>query len=116
MHVTHGSLVTQPNAFYFRMIEKILDSLIDTGVISYLIEKDIGTKLKFSQPNSEPSVLNMDDLYFGFNIWLGFCVVSVLSFLVEQIGWPIRKCKNRVEILRSPSSTLSSSSWHRFFK
>lgn len=110
MHVTHGSLVTQPNAFYFGMIEKIVDSLIDTGVIDYLIENDIGTKLKFTKPKSEPSVLNMGDLYFGFNIWLGFCVVSVFSFLVEQIGWPIRKFKNRMDVLKSPSSTSRSSS------
>lgn len=110
MHVTHGGLVTQTNAFYFEMIEKTVDSLIDTGILSYLIEKDIGKKLKFGQAESEPKVLNMDDLSFGFNIWLGCCVFSAICFVIELVGWPIKKCrlKNKVEFLTSPSSTSSS--------
>lgn len=91
MHVTHGGIVTKPNAFYFEMIEKTVDSLIDTGILSYLIEKDIGTKLKFDQAENEPKVLNMDDLSFGFNIWLGCCVLSAAGFLIELVGWPIKK-------------------------
>ncbi|CAG9803592.1 unnamed protein product [Chironomus riparius] len=115
MHVTHGGLVTHPNAYFFEMIENTIDSLIDTGVIRYLIESDIGTKIKFGHSDSEPSVLSMNDLSFGFNIWLGFCVLSAVSFVFEQIGWLIKNCQSRVEILRSPSSISSSSSWHRFF-
>ena len=115
MHVTHGGLATQPNAFYFKMIENTVDSLIDTGVISYLIENEIGKKIKFGQPNSEPSVLSMNDLSFGFNIWLGFCVLSVVSFVIEQFGWLIRKHQNRVEILSNPSSTSNTLSWLRYF-
>jgi len=105
MHVTHGGLVTQPNAFYFEMIEKTVDSIIDTGILSYLIEKDIGKKLKFDQAKSEPKVLNMNDLSFGFNIWLGCCFLSAISFVIELIGWPIKKCRlrNKVEFLTSPS-------------
>lgn len=93
MHVTHGGIVAKPNSFYFEMIEKTVHSLIDTGVMNYLIENHIGRKLTFRKPENEPKVLSINDLLFGFNIWLGFCVLSVICFFVEYLCWPGNRLK-----------------------
>lgn len=73
------------NSFFFQMFKKLIDRLIDTGVMQYLNENFYRRKLKFRKVETEPAILTVQDLAFGFNIWLGSCLVSFLSFLVENI-------------------------------
>ena len=70
------AIVLQQSSFYFRMIKSVVDRLIDTGVVKYLARTRM--KLKYPNPESEPTVLSIDDLMFGFNIWLGFCGISLI--------------------------------------
>lgn len=83
-------LFTSQDVFYFygasyytRMFIKILDNLIPTGVLKYLIEEHYTKKWKFAKVEKGPKILAVDDLAFGFNIWLGSCLVSTLGFIVE---------------------------------
>ena len=72
--------------FYFRMFNKIIDDLIPTGVMNHLIENFYTKKFrKNDKDETEPKVLNYDDLSFGFNIWFGFCLISLVGFIAEHI-------------------------------
>jgi len=78
-------IATQHSSFYFRMIKDTVDKLTDTGVIRYLIKTRVLIRRKYPQDEPEPKILNIDDLLFGFNIFLGFCLISGLGFIVELI-------------------------------
>jgi hypothetical protein len=48
--------------------------------------------------DSEPKVLTLDDLEFGFVVWLLSIVLPVIVFLLEIVSIFITKIKNRKEI------------------
>lgn len=93
LYTSHESFVFFQLSFFFRMFKKIIDRLIDTGVMKYLAENYYTKELKFLKFKSEPKVLSVDDLAFGFNIWLWVCCVSVSAFIAELIvsKWKSRK-------------------------
>ncbi|CAG9812359.1 unnamed protein product [Chironomus riparius] len=91
-------LVTSQDVFYFygaayttRMLLKIIDNLIPTGVMKFLIEEYYTRKWKFAKDEKGPKILTVDDLAFGFNIWLGSCCISIVGFIIEFIIKFIRK-------------------------
>lgn len=76
LYTSHDVFIFIGNVFYTQMFLKIIKSLIPTGIMSYLIENFYTKKIKFAKVEDEPKVLGLDDLGFGFNIWLGFCLLS----------------------------------------
>ncbi|CAG9812360.1 unnamed protein product [Chironomus riparius] len=80
-------------AFYFRMLFKIIDSLIPTGIMHHLIQEHFTKKFKFQKVQKIPRILNVNDLLFGFNIWLGFCVISFIGFVLEILTKLLKKPK-----------------------
>jgi hypothetical protein len=83
-YTTHDVFIFMSNAYYFNMMFKIVDNFIPTGIMSYLIENHYTRKWKLKEVESEPKVLNLSDLAFGFNIWLSFCLISILAFIIEN--------------------------------
>lgn len=79
------AFVFHADAFYFRAFDKVINNLIPTGVINYLIENYFTKKWKFPKVDKEPKVLSLDDLSFGFNIWLGTCFMSIFVFFWERL-------------------------------
>ncbi|CAG9798468.1 unnamed protein product [Chironomus riparius] len=71
------------HSYYFRMYKMLIDSLIPTGIMKYLVDTYYTKKLQFEKFDEGPKVLSVDDLLFGFKIWLGCCLISVLSFVAE---------------------------------
>lgn len=71
--------------FFAPMFIRLINRLIDTGVIKHLNEKFYMKKANFLPQEAGPSVLSVDDLAFGFNIWLGSCLVSFIVFMIELI-------------------------------
>jgi len=51
----------------------------------YLLKTRVLIERKYPNPESEPTVLGLDDLLFSFNIWLGFCGISGIVFVAEFI-------------------------------
>ncbi|CAG9801201.1 unnamed protein product [Chironomus riparius] len=82
----HDSFVFIGNTFYVRMLDKIIDRFIPTGIMNHLIENYYIKKLKFETIQMKPEILSLDDLAFGFNIWLCACLVSVFGFIVEKVS------------------------------
>ena len=91
LFTTHESFVFFDFSFYFRMLKKTIDKLIDTGVMKHLVDNHYLMRKKFGKTQKGPKVLNMNDLSFGFNIWLGFCLISIAAFVAEKIFKLTRK-------------------------
>ncbi|KAL7023577.1 hypothetical protein ACKWTF_012686 [Chironomus riparius] len=81
-----GSLIMFQSSFYFRMIEQTTNRLVDTGVMKYLLGLVIKEHVMIEKPNSLPNVLNLQNLSFGFNIWIGFFCISILIFILEILS------------------------------
>lgn len=93
-------------AFYFRMFYEIIDKLIPTGVMDYLIKEHYTKKWRFQKFKKEPKVLNVDNLGFGFNIWLGFCMISLIGFMAELLTKSLIKPKKIKFAKIYPSSEI----------
>jgi len=72
-------------AYYTRMLMKVIDNLIPTGIMNYWIEQQYTQKWKFAKVGKAPQVLKMDDLAFGFNIWLGCCLLTLVGHVAEHL-------------------------------
>ena len=84
LFTTQEVFVFRNQDFYYPMFKNLINRLIPSGIIKYLIENFHTKKIKFVKDGDEPKVLSLDDLMFGFNIWLGCCVISLLTFIIEQ--------------------------------
>ncbi|CAG9801202.1 unnamed protein product [Chironomus riparius] len=85
IYTSHDVFMFLGFTFYFRMFDKIINDLIPTGIMNHLIENFYTRKLKFFPTEENPKILSLDDLAFGFNIWLCACLISVFEFLFEII-------------------------------
>jgi len=85
LYTTYEVFMFHNFAFYFRMLKNVIDNLIPTGIMNHLIETHYTRKWKFEKFEDGPKVLSLDDLIFGFNIWLGCCLISFISFILEQV-------------------------------
>lgn len=85
IYVSHQAFIFQQHSFYFRMLHKTVNNLIDTGVVKYLLDNHLKRK-KIVKLEDHARVLRLKDLLHGFNIWLGFCGISFVVFLVEVLS------------------------------
>lgn len=83
---TFDAFTFKGSSFSYRMLNKVINDLIPTGIMNLLIEKYYTKKWTYLKVEKLPKVLDVDDLAFGFNIWLGFCGISGVSFLLEMIS------------------------------
>jgi len=72
-------------AYHFRMLPNVINNLIPTGIMKQLVEQYYTKKCEYSRFEEHQKVLSVDDLLFGFKIWLGSCLVSFLAFVGEHI-------------------------------
>lgn len=99
MFTTSESFVFPQRAFFFRMMLITINKLIDTGIMKHLLDNHFKNR-KYLRVEDELKVLDVDDLAFGFNIWLGFCVTSCAFFVLEKLSSlrhkssKLRKCKH----------------------
>lgn len=90
LYTSHEAFVFAQLAFYFRMFKKIVDKLIDTGIMKHYSENYYTKKVRLETLKSAPKVLCVNDLTFGFNIWLGFCCLSTIVFVAEIMAKRIK--------------------------
>lgn len=86
LYTTYEAFLFHNYSFYFRMMKKVIDSLIPGGIMNYLVDNYYTRKWKFKKVEEGPKTLNIEDLWFGFNIWIGFCFISFVAFLAEQVS------------------------------
>lgn len=85
MFTSYDAFAFHGHSFYFRMINKVINRLISTGIMKHLIENHYTKKSKFVKVENGPEILNLEDVKVCFNIWIGCCVLSCLIFLLEQL-------------------------------
>lgn len=79
---TTCGLGVSKNSFLFHLIDKMVQDLTSTG-ITLKFYKDI-MKSRYLKPlKKAPQVLSVDDVEFGFVVWLISAFVSLILFLVE---------------------------------
>ena len=78
------------NNYFFAIINKIIQQLSQAGVMEYKIGQCFRSSA-LSNSIRGWNVLAMDQLSFGFNIWLGCCVISIFMFLCEVIIWIFKR-------------------------
>jgi hypothetical protein len=92
-HTYVAGLFTSQNSFIFYPINKILEKIIPAGIPQHLYDLHLLMMFKKYEPvlNSGPKVLTVDDLSFGFVLWLGACGISVAGFVFEILMFQMRK-------------------------
>ncbi|CAG9808423.1 unnamed protein product [Chironomus riparius] len=113
LYTTHEAFVFLGPSFYYRMFKKLIDSLISTGVMKYLIENFYTKDRIFKRSKGGPKILTIPDLMFGFNIWIGFCFISFSLFLGEQLARyvekrtkPVKIVQHRIVVVKRLHSTI----------
>lgn len=86
LYTTYDAFLFLDYSFYFRMLKNVIDNLIPTGVMKYMIENFYTKNWKFEKAKVEPQILKIDDLLFGFKIWIGSCLLSLFAFICERIA------------------------------
>jgi hypothetical protein len=82
--VSHQFFIFHQHSFYFRMLHKTVNTLIDTGIMNHLINNHLRQN-KFVKVEEHAKVLNIKDLSYGFNIWLCCCSISIIAFIMEFV-------------------------------
>lgn len=70
-----------------------MQRFVPMGIIQYMLEFHTWMKFKtdINKPSSEPAVLSMDDVAFGFYICMGACGLSIAAFVIEKIIFEFKK-------------------------
>jgi hypothetical protein len=78
---------TFQNQFIFALLEQTTKLLIPTGIVQHFhgIWDDFKNKQKFDYDQKIPKILSVNDLSFGFVIWLYACSVASVGFSFEWI-------------------------------
>jgi len=105
MHAIPGGLGMFRNSILYPIFDKAMKILIPSGIPQYLPEfhenlfltryHDLSVKM--------PRILKLDDLAFGFILWLIACGISIAGFVVELLSQQIVK---GTKILISPLRDL----------
>jgi hypothetical protein len=86
------SLCVQKNNFFSSLSHKVMNQLISGGIPQHLI--DYFTKFDMRpllQPIKEPKIFGIEDLMFGFIIWLVACGISITVFIIELTVFHVRR-------------------------
>lgn len=73
------------NNFLFKQTENVVQRFTQMGIMQHILEYHIWicNRPIITIEENDPKVLTMDDLEFGFIIWLTVIFVSILGFLFE---------------------------------
>lgn len=108
LYITHDAFMFWNFAFHFRMLHNVINNLIPTGVMTTLVEQFYTKSYNFPKIVNNQKVLTLDDLMFGFKIWIVSCLVSSLAYVGERIyGWYKAPKKVRFEKIQPLENRLT---------
>jgi len=86
-------LFVRYNSFIFENLNNMFERIIPVGIPMYL--ENYHTWMLYKKYESvsgkDPTVLTLDDLGFGFILWLGACGISIFGFFMEILRFKLRK-------------------------
>lgn len=93
----HYGVAVMKNNFIYHLTEDVMSALIEAGIPQYFLNyiEDVVLKELLADP-IELKKFGVEDLTFGFVIFLGFCALSVLIFFLEIIYSKIRPFNSRI--------------------
>lgn len=71
------------NNFMYGLTEDVIEKLFPMGILQHWTDFNVLNSDSNVKKKKVPKVLKMDDLSFGFVLWLVACGVSCLCFLIE---------------------------------
>lgn len=78
------------NNFMFYLTEEVTQILVQAGIPQYLREFVADFYFPWRQEVIGPKVFGIEDLDFGFEIWLAACAVAIAVFIVEILSHKIK--------------------------
>lgn len=90
IQVSELGLAFCANTFFFRIAENAIQKLTSAGIMYWLFDDEIKDSSKF-QAQKNPKKLTIESLSFGFEIWFGFCGLSVAAFVGEILLVKLKK-------------------------
>lgn len=82
-----------PNHFLYDLTEDVVQKFISMGIIQNLYNyySWVLFHTEIRNTGTGPMVLSLDDVTFGFNIWIVMCCLSVIGFLIENLVFRISR-------------------------
>ncbi|CAG9797955.1 unnamed protein product [Chironomus riparius] len=71
------------NPFYYPMLTKTINQLIDPGIMNKISNNYLQRKRKSKESKLLLKVLSMTDLSFGFHIYVWCCIASLFGYIME---------------------------------
>ena len=90
--VNQVGLYFNNNNYFLSIINKETQQLTSTGIMNHLIKRLLHGK-RLYVARKKWKVLTLENLRFGFVIWLWSCAVTVAVFVVEIVFWSVRNAK-----------------------
>lgn len=99
---TPQSVCVSPNNFFNELNREIMNKLISGGIPQYLLKYFFDFIIRPRPEQKEgPKVFGMEDLKFGFVIWLMCCFFSTIVFTVEVALFNLRKYAGLISLVRT---------------
>ena len=99
--IRHFGTSTYKNNYMFYLTDKITQYLVEAGIPQQLRQYVIDYHFPIKEQSSDPLVFKVEDLDFGFVVWLGACAISTCVFLVEFLSVKIKLLVQNVCGLRA---------------
>ena len=100
------------NNFMFYLTEEVTQILVQAGIPQYLREYVADFYFPLRQEVIEPQVFAIEDLEFGFEIWLVACAVSIVVFIVELLYPKIKLLIQNIFGVRALISVLKTQKFY----
>jgi hypothetical protein len=72
------------NHFMYHLTDDVVQNLLAAGILNFFKQFHVYACIKYyKEPEWEPKVFALDDLLFGFYIWLAACAVSLTVMALE---------------------------------
>jgi hypothetical protein len=86
------AMAVDDNYVFFEVFDNTVQWMIAGGIVDWAKNIDIQNKYRpLPEEIASPKMLTFDDLSHGFAIYLGFCGVSLISFLVEKVSISVKQ-------------------------
>lgn len=85
------ALKLRKNHYLFGIINEVMERIVPSGIPQFLHNfhrwNDF-LRIMIDPPQKQTEVLTMNDLGFGFVMWLVACAISTFGFIIEITMWP----------------------------
>ncbi|CAG9810965.1 unnamed protein product [Chironomus riparius] len=100
--VGQSGFLFNANNFFFHIFDETVQKLIPSGIMAQLLQNCFPFEVK-SKSKKDAIVLSIEDLDFGFIIWLGCCAVCAACFVGEIFIWIFWRTLEQMQSQKCPT-------------